>query len=227
MLLAVSAHAQKRRAVRHPSAPVVLPPQTIVLAPSKDNTLYENGTGALSNGAGVHVFAGSNAGGVRRRAVLSFNLAQIPRGSRVTRVSLKMRVSMSISASSVSLHALLADWGEGLSNAGLSNDGGGAPSQTNDVTWIHRFYPNVRWTTPGGDFVSAPDAPPTPVLTEVTWETAQMVTRVQQWVDEPATNFGWIVIGNESFTRSAQRFDSREAPPATRPSLTIEYTPPR
>jgi hypothetical protein len=227
LLLALPAFAQKRRAVRHPSTPVVSTPRTIVLAPAKDNTLYQNDDGTFSNGVGIHVFAGNTAASSRRRALLAFDLTQIPPGSQVTRVSLKMTVSMSLTNSGgLSLHALLADWGEGSSNAGASGDGGGTPSRMNDATWIHRFFPAERWTTPGGDFTAAADAAPRTVSSNsVTWETAGMIARVQQWVDQPAANFGWIVIGDERSSRTAKRFDSREVTGATKPSLTVEYIP--
>jgi spore coat protein A len=57
--------------------------------------------------------------------------------------------------------------------------------------------------------------------------TAQMVADVQGWLDAPATNFGWIVIGNEVDSRVVKRFDSREnATSSRRPALEITFTPP-
>ena len=226
LLLAFPALAQKRRAVRHPGTPVVSQPQTIVLAPSKDNTLYESSNGSLSNGSGIHVFTGNTATGSHRRALLAFDLSQIPPGSRITRIQLKTTVSMSVSSGGrVALHALLADWGEGSSNAGLSGDGGGTPARMNDATWLHRFFPSIPWTTPGGDFETVADAAPVSAVAGATWETEGMIARVQQWVDQPSTNFGWIAIGDERANRTAKRFDSREVTGATKPSLTVEYIP--
>jgi hypothetical protein len=51
------------------------------------------------------------------------------------------------------------------------------------------------------------------------------VADVQGWVNQPATNFGWLVQGNEITLQSVKRFDSREAGAATRPQLTVVYTP--
>src|SRR3990172_8140426 len=54
-----------------------------------------------------------------------------------------------------------------------------------------------------------------------------MVADVQDWLDNPAANFGWIVMGNEGTVETAKRFDSKENTTAgNRPSLTITYTPP-
>jgi serine protease len=51
-----------------------------------------------------------------------------------------------------------------------------------------------------------------------------MVADVQSWLDNPATNFGWLVLGDESTGTTAKRFDSRES--TSPPVLTIEYTEP-
>ena len=52
-----------------------------------------------------------------------------------------------------------------------------------------------------------------------------MVADVQGWLDDASTNFGWIIIGNESTNKTTKRFDSRENPSeGNRPTLAIEYT---
>lgn len=53
-----------------------------------------------------------------------------------------------------------------------------------------------------------------------------MVSDVQDWLDNPANNFGWLIKGQESVGQTAKRFDSRENPTAAnRPLLTIYYSP--
>ena len=46
---------------------------------------------------------------------------------------------------------------------------------------------------------------------------------VQSWLDDPASNFGWLVLGDESEISTAKRFDTRES--ASPPVLTIIYRP--
>ncbi len=55
--------------------------------------------------------------------------------------------------------------------------------------------------------------------------TPAMVADVQGWLDEPATNFGWVIVGDESATApTAKRFDTREeAVIEYRPKLTVEF----
>src|SRR5262249_31170847 len=88
-------------------------------------------------------------------------------------------------------------------------------------------YNTASWTNAGGDFVSTVSAS-TSVggVGSYTWgSTDQMVTDVQGWLDTPSSNFGWIVLGNETTASSAKRFDSREnSTAANRPTLTIDYT---
>jgi hypothetical protein len=51
-----------------------------------------------------------------------------------------------------------------------------------------------------------------------------MVADVQSWLEDPAGNHGWILIGDESAATTVKRFDSREHPdPGVQPLLTIEF----
>jgi hypothetical protein len=140
-----------------------------------------------------------------------------------------MNMSKTISGPhTVSLHRLTADWGEGTSHAS-GDEGGGATSTTGDATWTHRSFNSETWQQAGGDFVAQASA--SALVNEIrsyTWgSTAEMVADVQAWVDDPATNFGWILIGNESANATSKRFDSSENPTtANRPSLVVTYASP-
>jgi hypothetical protein len=52
-----------------------------------------------------------------------------------------------------------------------------------------------------------------------------MVADVQQWLDQPASNFGWIIIGNESQSGTSKRFNSREFGGSDAPGLEVVFTP--
>jgi hypothetical protein len=201
-----------------------------LLRPSRDGTLIENRDGALSNGSGPGFFAGrtSSTTGSIRRAVLAFDVAAaIPRGSTVTRAVLWLNLSATNAGSvPVRMHRLLADWGEGPS---ASSGGGGAPSVQGDSTWIHRYYDDVFWSRPGGDFDPVPRAvtlvdQPGSYL----WGSTMGTTEdVQTWLDHPETSHGWLLAGDESSPTTVKRFDSREHPDvASRPLLEIDYIPP-
>ena len=50
-----------------------------------------------------------------------------------------------------------------------------------------------------------------------------MIADVQAWLDNPANNFGWLVLGDETAIGTAKRFDTRES--ASPPMLAIQYIP--
>ena len=217
-------------------APATVRGETVMLEPTKDNTLYESATGALSNGAGPVIFAGRvgpTTGQLIRRALLAFDITgNIPPGSTVDSVILTLNMSLTVSGSqTVSLHRVLADWGEGTSNIGGGNvpgtgGGGGAPSTTGDATWIHTFFDTSFWINPGGDFSETISASQDVAsLGPYTWgPTTDMRADVQSWLDQPETNLGWILIGNEDSGSTAKRFDSRENSVSVRPLLTVYFT---
>jgi hypothetical protein len=196
--------------------------------PIKDNTLYQYvpADGDRSNALGIHFFTGETADGELRRGVLAFDIAgNVPAGSTILGVTLSMNMSRTPfdTARIVELHKLLADWGEGTSDAN-NEEGMGAPATTNDATWRHRFFDTIFWTTEGGDFSATVSASQSVGPIGVyTWSALQMVADVQSWLDNPAANFGWLVLGDESAIATAKRFDTRES--ANPPVLTIIYRP--
>jgi hypothetical protein len=223
-----AATGRKRRAVRSgfPSAPVPQP-QTITLFPSKDNTLYETASGSSSNGRGPNIFAGATATGGIRRAALAFDIVSlVPPGSQIRSVTLRLQLSKTISGPHLmQLRPITKDWGEGTSNAGTSNDGDGAASTAGDATWVHNVFPDQRWTNAGGDFAATADGSLSAAGDLLFPTSAELVARVQGWLDQPATNFGWMLLGDEGDEGSAKRYFSREAAEARRPVMTIEFLP--
>ncbi len=203
--------------------------EEVTLTPARDNTIYEPQTDVNSNGRGSHLFAGATAFPLARRALLAFDLASvIPPGSTIESVSLRLFVSRGRPGRiDVSAHRVLADWGEGDSDA-PGQEGIGGLAMPGDATWLHTFSPDQFWSTEGGDFAATASATtPVDFSSFYSWSASGMVADVQVWVDQPELNFGWILIGDESATGTAKRFDSREYPvPDRRPMLTIEFTPP-
>ncbi len=203
----------------------------LVLTSSADNTLIEDPSGAFSAGLATYFFAGRvgvNGGSTLRRGAIRFDLSTIPPGSTITSVSLKMNCSAVglTTQYPISLKRFTKSWGEGTSQA---FGGGGAPSEANDVTWLHRFYGTTQtWTTPGGEFLATASATRNVgAMGFYTWtSTAGLVADVQLWVNNPSQNYGWCVVGNETVLQSVKRFDSHEATvESVRPQLTIVYTP--
>jgi len=207
--------------------------QMVSIISDKDNTLYEDTLGTLSNGAGDYFFAGRQApspgSGLIFRGLVAFDIASnIPSGSTIVSATLRLHMSRTIAGpQDIDLHLVTADWGEGTSIAvgGGGGEGAGGPSTPGSATWKHTFHPDDTWTNLGGDFDATVSATTSvSVINSYFWTSAQLTADVQAWLDTPAGDFGWIVIGNEATTKTAKRFDTRENPtPQFRPLLTIEY----
>lgn len=203
----------------------------IVLNASMDNTIYSNNTNN-SNGAGDNFTTGAIVTSPVRRGLLMFDLSPIPTGAIISDVSLTLVMNKTISgATNVSLHRLNEAWGEGASNAGSGADGNGVPAQPGDATWICSFSDGLggcttSWSTSGGVFQIGPSATTSVSgLSPYTWSSSQMITDVQNWLNNAASNFGWVIIGDEGLPGSAKRFSSRTNPiVADRPALTVTYT---
>ena len=61
--------------------------------------------------------------------------------------------------------------------------------------------------------------------TSATWSsTAQMVADVQGWLNNPATNFGWVLKSDEIQDIGIYIASSEATNLAHRPTLTIDYT---
>jgi hypothetical protein len=210
--------------------------QTVTINPSKDNTLHEQTVGTLSNGEGP-LFAGriADGAGERRRAAIDFEVAgAIPAGSTILSAELRLqmtkapRAGAGPSESTMTLHRLLGDWGEGSSAA---TDGRGDAAETGDATWTHSFFNTTLWSAPGGDFLPGASASTLVGDDEGTYvwgSTASMVADVQAWLDSPANAFGWLLIGDETTFGTARRFDAGEAriDPLV-PTTTVAYMAPQ
>ena len=156
------------------------PPQ-VTMTTIKDNTLYEDVAGALSNGAGDHMFTGRTGGGSTVRALVAFDVAGIvPAGATITAVLLSLNMSRvsAPSARTVGLHRVLADWGEGVADA-PGGEGGGAPASAGDATWLHTFFPGSFWSSPGGDFEGA--------LSALKWRLSSTVSMTSWPPSSPST----------------------------------------
>ena len=202
---------------------------TVTLSAARDATIFNDATGNNANGASTHFYVGRTNQGKLRRALLGFDTSIIPAGATITSATLTLYMEQGyLSQNALTVHRVTKQWTEGLSTA---NGGQPGARVENDVTWIHSSYRSVgaqSWSTPGGDFISAPSA--TTIVPEpnfYSWTSPTMAADVQGWINNPSNNFGWLIKANESLNRSARSFSSRETPAAAiAPRLVIEYVIP-
>lgn len=206
----------------------------VTVPASADNTMFEESPD-ISNGAGDYFFCGqTNSTSNLRRGLVRFDVAgAVPAGSTIDSVELVLYMSRAKANNDpVSLHLGLADWGEGTSD-GSGEEGQGAPATQDDATWAYTFYnasspaSSPTWATPGGEF--HPVASATVLVKQdafYSWTTPLMTNDVQMWLDFPTSNFGWTLLGDETTTATAARFNSRTSTDlARRPQLVINFTP--
>ncbi len=208
---------------------IVILPKTIHITAGKDNTLFESSTGSLSSGSGAHIYTGKTGSldGIKnKRGLLWFDISSnIPAGATIISASLQLNMSKSpnVINRTIELRRVFQDWGEGSS---IATGGNGAPAAIGDATWLHTFFNTNFWAMAGGDFsTTVSSSASVGGIRSYTWgPTAQLISDVQAWLDNPANNYGWLLLGDESTTRTVKRFDSREnLIPCNRPILTVEY----
>jgi hypothetical protein len=227
--------------------PLSVQAETVYIQADRDNTLFEDPTGEISNGSGPVFFVGRSSPSqiapyTIRRGLIHFDVSQIPSYAIIEGVSLTLHLSNSSldgpETTVVSLHRLINSWGEGASSA---TGGLGDNAEPGDATWVYAFYPDTFWVQEGGHFVARASAeqvigsfvPCTTFACHLannfyTWENTNHLTQdVRLWVHAPEQNFGWVLAGDESIVRTARRFDSREnTNPQFRPVLSVTYRMP-
>jgi len=190
----------------------------------------EDATGSITISTG-QLFAGKTIESFRgnpedlRRALMQFDVAgAVPAGATILDATLRLTVTKEIAGNvDMSVHRVTSDWGEGTSPGTGSGGGVGTPATPGDATWIHTFFSGSFWGSAGGDFVGTPsDTATVGAVGTYSWS---VLSDVQDMLDSPAGNFGWILVGDEVTIPSAKRIGSREnANAAQRPKLEIEYT---
>jgi autotransporter-associated beta strand protein len=220
----------------------------------QDATLL-GGSDAVTNNslADPGIFAGTDGDGNPKRGLIEFNIAgAVPAGATITGVQLQLTEGQyagmggggtggTTGPETISLYDETQAWGQPSNFVGASTFGGtghGAAPDPGDATWNYSFYGSTMWTTAGGDWTSSlpdlADASVTGTLTSYTWSSAAMVTDVQNWLDDPTANFGWLLKNaDETNIRTFRAFWSAEGAaanddPSIAPELSVTYvvTPP-
>ena len=200
----------------------------VTIYPNQDNSIYSESD--ASNALG-QIYSGTTPLGAVRRALLEFNVAAsgIPSGSVIDSVSLDLVLTKigaaGTAVAAFQLHPLLSVWGEGSS----SGSGSGGVATPGDATWNYRLFDTSTWTRPGGDFSAVPSGTASIGVTVGAAYTFSsqpgLVADVQNWLNNPGANNGWILRAADELAVTAREFGSHETIPAQRPVLTVSYSP--
>jgi hypothetical protein len=199
---------------------------TVTLEPVADTSIY-SAFPTFNFGGGTTITAGGRPHGGESRGLMLFNLqSALPPGAVIQSVSLRLTVLGTPPNGAVNsvfdLNMLGASWAEGT-----GSDRGGSVAGANEATWNKRFGTSGSpWATPGGDFSSSVSAFVS-ILADGNYtiaSTPALVSNVQGWLNNPGSNFGWLLRSeSESIGGTIRRFGSHENPAAS-PELSIQYS---
>ncbi|MEY3172785.1 MAG: hypothetical protein RLZZ436_698 [Planctomycetota bacterium] len=207
----------------------VLNAVTVQLSAVRDTTIYDTSAQALSNGTGQYLVSGGASGSIAaRRGLLAFDLqsAGIPEGATIIDAVLTLNVAESFGNTlSVGLHPVSRSWGESASDA-AGNELDGAAALAGDATWLFSRFDSAAWALPGGDIGGASATSQVDGPGAWQWAGGGVVADVQQWLDQPQLNHGWMLRSSES-VGDIKTFHSRNSSnPALQPQLEITYEEP-
>lgn len=208
--------------------------EPIYLRPVADTALLE--AFPTNNFGGQRWFnAGTTQTYLKNHGLIRFDIAgALPANARILSATLTVEVvGQPIDGYNIQnfrLHRVLRDWAEGTNNGAPPVLG--SPAETNECNWTHRFaFTAETWAAPGGsngvDYASEHSVDTYVYDTLLSpykfGPAAAMTADLQQWLEHPETNFGWMLIAeHEEINFTARRFASREDP-VLGPVLAINF----
>jgi hypothetical protein len=149
-----------------------------------------------------------------QRGYIKFDVSSIPAGTVIGRATLCLysydTTKMQGSTGFYGAHRITRNWNDLTMNWNVADAG-------------------ISWTTPGGDFEPAADALSPKYAPKVpSWYQWDVTARVQEWINAPAGNYGWLIKAqNESSHLQDQFYQADTANSMYRPKLIIsDYADP-
>lgn len=182
----------------------------VTLPPTQDS--YINSNSATTNFGDLDYLIEGKLTSARQKALIQFDLTGIPSGAIIDSATLELYLTFTGNQDDiVNIYRLLRSWNE------------------YEVTW-EKYDSSTNWGTAGADntendFVNTVIASTTiPVGGQgsyYSWSGLNFTDEVQEFVDNPALNNGWIIYGVITGEQSST-FSSREDA-SNKPKLTIRY----
>ncbi len=204
----------------------------VSLEATRNATLYQSADGSLANGAGQYCFAGRTNGDLIRRGLLQFDVfSAIPVGATITNARLTLNITQANGGDRVvTVNRAMNSWTTGASDP-TGTESSGAPALLNDTTWLYRTANGagggLAWDNVGGDYSAFFSASLLTTTTGLqTWSSLGLLNDVRLFAVDPAQNFGWFLLGDESIVGTTRRFDSAYSASfgGIVPRLEIEFT---
>ena len=166
----------------------------------EDTHIASNGGGPFGSEISLRV-----GGNPEKRLLIRFDLESIPTGAIVERADLAIFFTDDFPPPTVGIHRLMVPWDELL------------------ATWSVRAW-STPWTGDGaeGDFDQNPSAALTVVGGSGVSAATDVTALVQDWVSNPSTNFGVILLSQDEGNVAASE-DTDVMPVEPGPTLTVTY----
>jgi hypothetical protein len=169
----------------------------------------------------------STFGTSRNRMLLKFDVSGIPANATITSATVRVTVVMDPNpAANFSLHRVLKDWTEGNKTGTTSF---GAAATSGEATWNSRMHLIAPWAAGGGlsgtDFAATASATTNLSAGTKDFTSAELISDVQSWLENPGTNYGWILIATGEPNNTGKQIASREDS-INRPVLVVGYSTP-
>jgi hypothetical protein len=213
----------------------------VSLTPVADTSIFQ-AFPSNNFGGNEYLTAGTTQNYTTNRGLIRFDPATaLPRQARIISATLVVEVvGQPVDGDNPScfqLRRVLRDWGEG-NKAGHppQQSGLGAAASTGEANWTHAFAETcAAWDAPGGqvasDFTSTVSGETFVYGTQFSPyqfdSTSQLVADLQDWLQHPERNFGWMLTTrDETNNFTARRFATREDP-FRAPRLDVVYFVPK
>jgi hypothetical protein len=200
--------------------------QEVEIEAAMDNSIFEEGD--LSGGGIAYLYSGVNNKDFIRRALIKFDVnSVVPEGATVDSAMLVLVPSkVNLEETGVNLHKVLVAWGEGTTLGDGRGEGQGGSASEGDATWSHAMFGGDAWIKEGGDYMAKSSASASVTDgNDAVFKSSGLTDDINAWLSIPEDNHGWIVLGDESGTKTTIRFISRESPEEEfRPTLKLFYS---
>ena len=147
-------------------------------------------------------------GGDTQRGYVKFDLSSIPTGTVIRNATLWLysydTTKMNGSTGYYAAHRITRSWNESTMTWTIADTG-------------------ANWTTAGGDCETVADALSPKYAPKIpSWYQWDLTTRVQSWINAPASNYGWLIRAqNESSHLQDQFYQSDTSNASFRPKLVV------
>ena len=174
-------------------------------------------SGAACTNTGTSTVLGLRGGATAERPLVQFDVHDIPSDAVVTEATLSLYRNTTVpTATTLDTHRVRSEWDEGTSATGCTGSG---------ASW-NETEGGAPWHATGGDIAGTATGSLTRAAgTGVGWDSFDVKSAVQQWVDGDAPNMGLLVKARNEASAPVLTYVADDAPTSDtlRPKLTVRF----